>query len=302
MEDTIMEIRACWRQRVFAMEQRKRNDNALGAYLRREFGYRNPDHALSADDEASARKIIVAANDVAAERAAACIKQGLAEAAGKPFEMTDDYAAYRTVVVGVIASREPFAELESAIDKKLVKLAKSLPVWSEFAEGVRGCGPGSLAAIVGEAGDLGNYANPAKLWKRMGLAVMDGQRQGNPGANATAADWVRHGYNKKRRSVMWNIGSNGFVKATCGTYREIYDARKAYLVARAEANGTPVKPSAEIKVKDKDKFISAGHVHRDAQRYAEKAFLKDLWQAWRRTVSRMEPIRELSAAEIQAAA
>jgi hypothetical protein len=40
----------------------------------------------------------------------------------------------------------------------------------------------------------------------LGLAVIDGNRQGNPGKNATDEDWIKHGYNRQRRSLIWQIG------------------------------------------------------------------------------------------------
>jgi hypothetical protein len=114
----------------------------------------------------------------------------------------------------------------------------------------------SLAAIVGEAGDLSNYANPAKLWKRLGLAVMpDGTRQ----RRVTGVEGLEHGYSPARRSVVWNIGAC-IVKAG-GPLKAVYDARKVYETPRVETKG---------------------HAHNRAQRYVEKRFVRDLWIAWRR--------------------
>lgn len=141
-----------------------------------------------------------------------------------------------------------------AVEKRLERLAKELPVWP-WVEGVRGVGPLSLAAIVGEAGDLRAYSGPAKLWKRMGLAVIQGKHQRRVTGDAA----LEHGYNAARRSVMWNIGAC-MIKAG-GVYRGIYDERKAYESERVETKG---------------------HAHNRAQRYIEKRFARDLWVAWRR--------------------
>lgn len=141
-----------------------------------------------------------------------------------------------------------------AVEKRLERLAKELPVWP-WVEGVRGVGPLSLAAIVGEAGDLRAYSGPAKLWKRMGLAVIQGKNQRRVTGDAA----LEHGYNAARRSVMWNIGAC-MIKAG-GVYRGIYDERKAYESERVETKG---------------------HAHNRAQRYIEKRFARDLWVAWRR--------------------
>ena len=152
-------------------------------------------------------------------------------------------------------ARDSVAKHRAAVEKRLIKLAKELPV-APWVEGTRGVGLLSLAAIVGEAGDLGAYANPAKLWKRLGLAVMpDGTRQRRIGG-VNALD---HGYSPARRSVVWNIGSC-IVKAG-GPLKAVYDARKIYEAERVETKA---------------------HAHNRAQRYVEKRFLKDLWSAWRR--------------------
>ncbi len=119
----------------------------------------------------------------------------------------------------------------------------------------------------------------------MGVAVMgqgDGlfdHRQGNPGPGASAADWINEAYSRRRRSRLFVIG-DGLVK-TAGPYREVYLARKAYEVARAEELGLIVAPSAKIPAKRKAEFRSVGHIHRRAQRYMEKRLLRDLWRAWR---------------------
>jgi len=173
---------------------------------------------------------------------------------------------------------EPFINARAIIkaermqtEKLLERLAKQLPVWP-WVESVRGFGALSLAGIAGEAGALGMYANPAKLWKRMGLAVINGERQ----RRVTGASALDHGYSPQRRSLAWNIGANMLkagirkVKDKDGNdtgerialseYAELYLARKAYERPRVETDG---------------------HAHNRAKRYMEKRVLRDLWRAWR---------------------
>ena len=156
----------------------------------------------------------------------------------------------------------------------------TLPVLTGFGEAVRGFGAVSLAVIVAEAGDLSAYPKEGHLWKRMGLAVMDGVRQGGLSKGAASEDWIEHGYNATRRSKMFVIGD--VLIKTAGVYREVYLARKDYERARAEAAGLAVLPSAKIGKANAATSISDGHIHRRAQRYMEKRLLKDLWQAWNR--------------------
>ena len=170
---------------------------------------------------------------------------------------------------------EPFIQARSIlegnrkqVEKDMAKVAKTLPV-AEWVDGVKGFGIGSLAAVIGEAGDLSNYPTHSHLWKRLGLAVIDGGRQRLvPGADALV-----HGYSPSRRSVVWNIGQcvfksqsqrvdkeTGEVKIEAGEYRKLYDARKEYEMGRVETKG---------------------HAHNRATRYIEKKLMRDLWKAWR---------------------
>lgn len=153
------------------------------------------------------------------------------------------------------------------IEKRMEKAAKTLPVWS-WVESISGFGAGSLAAVIGETGDLSNYATHSKVWKRLGLAVIDGGRQ----RRVSGADALVHGYSPSRRSIVWNIGQcvfkaqsqrvdkeTGEIKKEAGFYRKIYDARKELELTRVETKG---------------------HAHNRATRYMEKRLMRDLWKAW----------------------
>src|SRR3546814_18013086 len=67
-----------------------------------------------------------------------------------------------------------------------------------------------------------------------------------------------------------------------GPYREAYLRRKDYERARAEAAGLTVLPAAKITKAKAATCMSAGHVHRRAQRYMEKMLLRALLAAWKR--------------------
>lgn len=233
--EIIEKIVGAHRQRNFAMDQRKAMDAALGALIRTALGW-------SLAKPADERKEIE-------ERAAEIIKNEEGEFAGL-----------------IIASREgkkPFVQIEKDQTRLMSELAMQLPAWKDFGEGVRGFGAVCLAVIVGEAGDLGKYPKPGHLWKRMGLALIDGVRQGGLPKGAAKELWIEHGYNRRRRSRMWTIGDTLIKGNRDGEYRTAYLMRKEYEVAR----------DPEIK-----KIVA----HRRAQRYMEKRLLKHLWQAWRR--------------------
>jgi hypothetical protein len=156
---------------------------------------------------------------------------------------------------------QPLVEVRAALsaqrkeaERKCRKLAKQLPVWP-WVGAVYGFGDLGLAQIVGECGDLGNYSNPAKLWKRMGLHVVDGKA-----ARKSKAKGEIMGYSPARRAIMFCIGESLLKKQNA--YRDLYLARKT-----VEAQ----------KVPEGSKMLW----HRRAQRYVEKRLLRDLWRAWR---------------------
>lgn len=271
LSSTIAAICAEHRKRCYAMETRKRADLALGAALRGWLGWsRNCDKA-----EAEAIKTL----------AAELIVCGETLAKGKPHKLSASvgWTTYGVIIAMAIASRAPSDAVEKQATREMERLAKTLPVWAEFARDVRGFGALQLAVIVGEAGNLSNYATVARLWKRMGVAVIGGARQGAPGKGATAADWIVHGYNKRRRSRLFVLGDVLIKVNRDGAYRSLYLARKAFELSRAPEM-TPM------------------HAHRRAQRYMEKRLLRDLWRAWRRAVNIVVPSGMLPAAEFAEAA
>lgn len=289
LSHSIAEIRYWHRQRVYAMEQRKRADLSLAAFLRTALGWSK----AMPDDE---RRRINA-------QALALISMGEKEVKGRGADIDEPaYLEWRNVILASLAARAPFDTIEKRAEKEMRALAESLPVWRSFGEAVKGFGPVSLAIIIAEAGDLSSYPKKGHLWKRMGVAVLDGVRQGGLRKSASADDWIAHGYNRQRRSRMWNIG-DALVKGNGnGQYRQVYIERKEYERKRAEKIGLTVAPAAKIPAKRKDEFMSEGHVHRRAQRYMEKRLLRDLWQAWRGQCQSAERSLVICPSELQDAA
>lgn len=241
-------------RRQAAIKAQRRLDQAAGAMARRLCGW-SPDL-----DEKERKRL-----NTRAENIVAALEKG------HDVKADDELVAEQLLpfIHATLAGRAPFDTLRKNAEKVLAQRAKQLPVWP-WIDAIRGADAGGLAALVGEAGDLLNYATPAKLWKRLGLAVMSGQRQGNPGKAATAEDWIRHGYSGRRRSIVWNIGHALVMCNKDGKYRTIYLERKAYEHARAPE-------------------MSKGHASNRAQRYMEKRFVRDLWSAWRAAARGEQP-------------
>lgn len=153
-----------------------------------------------------------------------------------------------------------FSANRTALEKEMRSTARQLPVW-QWAEGVRGFAELSLAHVIGETGDLSNYANPAKVVKRMACAPIKGAMPATHRSKGTltAAEWTDAGYCPRRRSVMFNV-SECFVKAG-GPFREYYDRVKAESVT-------------------KHPDWSKGHHNNHAKLLAAKRLLIHLWCAW----------------------
>jgi hypothetical protein len=212
---------------------------------------------------------------------------------------TDHYL--RPMLSPYLTALDVFDRQQSDYEKQLVKAVKVLPIYT-WAKELKGLGDLSLACIIGEAsgygkesGDfysVGDFKSVSALWKRMGLAVMNGHRQGAPGKGATAEDWIVEGYSKTRRSVMWNVGNSLIL--SMGKFRPMYGedirANPAYTElqcvfaerARYEAERLPHKCGTPIKESATGKDSYTLHAANRAKRYTEKRLLRMLFAEWRR--------------------
>ena len=268
LPETIALIRSAHRKRQFAMEQRKRLMNALGAFLRTALGW-----TLELPD--AERKRI-------AEKAETLVDIGRSCAKGKRPDIVDaEYSEWEQVIQAALAGCIPWDALESDNTKRMEALSVTLPVWDRWAKDVRGFGARSLATLVAEIGDLNNYATVARVWKRMGVAVMDGVRQGGLTKSASKEQWIEHGYKARRRALLFVVGDCLVKSNGDGYYRAVYLGRKQYEIAKAVERGLLIAPAARIPKAKREQYVSEGVIHKRAQRYMEKRLLKHLWQAWR---------------------
>ncbi len=184
-----------------------------------------------------------------------------------------------------MAARDVMEHERKAHEKELRLLARQLPVWP-WAESIRGLSDLSLAQLVSEAVDPGRYPTVAKLWKRMGVGLVGGERQHR---TTDAAKALAMGYSPARRSVVFVVGEN-LVKQNDGVYRQLYDDRKVYEREKAAERGQQVVPAAKIPKKNREAYMSDGHVHARSKRYMEKRLLRDLWVEWRRGLIHTETL------------
>lgn len=180
-------------------------------------------------------------------------------------------------------ARAGWDRLRQDAEKSMKALAEHLPI-ANWAAGVRGLGSLGVAVIVAEAGiPVCDYRTISGLWKRLGLAVIGGERQQRKtGAEAAAA----HGYSPGRRAQVWSICSDSLFRAQwrgadeeaglaarpIGPYGEVYAARRAHTEPRIEATAEDA-PAARW---------SKGRCHNDARRVMTKRLVADMWEEWRR--------------------
>lgn len=173
-----------------------------------------------------------------------------------------------------IAAADAQAEM---LGKAMAKLAKQLPV-ADWVERQRGFGIGNFARIIGETGDLSLYANPAKVWKRLGLAPFKGQapstwkRKGG----LSAEEWTALGYCPRRRAVCYVV-SECLLKGngSDGRYRQRYDQAKERFAA-AHPDEKPI------------------HCHKHAMLLMVKMLVRDLWVVWNKGEADLDSARRVA--------
>lgn len=193
----------------------------------------------------------------------------------KWFQATaEKYPAFLGCVFLLEECRSMLEKHRKAEEKTVEKLAQELPVWP-WAEKIRGVGALALGQIIAETGDLSDYSNPAKVWKRMGVGMFQTQAgEWSRQRKAAGADGVAAGYAPRRAAVIFNVSECLIKLNQDGPYRTLYDERKAF-----EATKPACAHALCQKVGDR---CRPGHLHNRARRYMAKRFLRNLWREWNR--------------------
>lgn len=152
-----------------------------------------------------------------------------------------------------------YQESRKRVEKEISALVAQLPVWSLWAEDVKGIGTLGIGLLLAETGNPSLYDHKKKIFKRMGVALIRGQRQ----RKISGGEALVHGYNPDRRSTLWRLGDS-MIKCSSGPYRSIYDREKKQI---EESGAAAEMPKIQI--------------HRRAQRRMEKRFLADFWKVCR---------------------
>ena len=171
-------------------------------------------------------------------------------------------------ILPFIAAMQPVERQRKAFEKQATKLAERLPI-SSHAKAIKGFGYSGLARVVGECGDLSAYRTVSGVWKRAGLAVINGKRQ----RRVAGEEAIEHGYSPERRASFWNCMDALFKHQ--GKDDDATDWRRMYDAAKEKA-----MQSETITMKA-DGTPNGKHADARARRYVMKAILKHLTIAWR---------------------
>lgn len=234
---------------------------------------------------------------------------------GKPVtdELLNKFMEVHTLAessgAGVIPLDNSRADLTTQIkqiEKEIKERVRKLPIWYKWAENISGVGEISIGMLVGKSLctsmedaltgkkykkqyiTIGDYANPAKLWKRWGVGMVAGERQRKVASTieerrhyektgkmaGKLALAIKHGYSPDRRATLWNLG-DCFVKQG-KYYRKRYDQEKA-----RQLELHPEVYAKKIKTGKKGKNSASARAHNRAMRYSTKLFLRDMWNKWR---------------------
>lgn len=171
------------------------------------------------------------------------------------------------IIISNKIARQPWDRIRRDCERELEAAVKRLPVWS-WVSTVRGLGPLGAGCLIAEAGDLGAYPSKSHLWKRFGLAVIDGSRQRKQTASDAAA---LHGYSPRRRSQVYVVAESLF--------------RAQWRKQEGQERGSPAGPYGEAYARrraataGRDGWTLA-HQHADGLRYMSKKLVSHMRAAW----------------------
>jgi hypothetical protein len=269
LSSTVRTIVNLQRERVFYIRAQQRLDRMTESFIAQRLGFQARNDAKWDDaDKRSAKALFAEAKKIRVG-----VERGETRVVVPQGRSADVIADCSMPILTFAQARETIDEKRAEVEARMVALAKTLPVYP-WVESVKGVTAKGLAIVVGEAGDLADYPKKGHLWKRLGLAVFDGQRQGSVPKGVTGDDrkeaWKARGYKPARRAEtyamfddtmlrsQWRGEKDGVAARPLGPYGAYYAKKKAEYVARE-------KPYAD----------------RSARRAMTKMFIRDLWNARR---------------------
>ncbi len=191
-------------------------------------------------------------------------------------------AGHARAAVDIIAhSISDVVKERERVDAEIGRLAKGLPI-APWVETIKGFSHTQAGLILAETGNPSEYATVSRFWKRMGLAVIDGQAQRRVTGDAA----IVHGYVPRRRSLMYVIEDTILRQSITGEKEDQPRASKTplgdvYMRERAKR---------EARIADGEKLWKGAHFQ--ARRIMGKELLRQMWVEWRRRVDLIEDIEQ----------
>jgi hypothetical protein len=173
------------------------------------------------------------------------------------------------------------AKKRERIDADIGRLAKTLPI-APWVDTVTGFSHTQAGLILAETGNLSNYATPSRVWKRMGLAVLNGAAQ----RRIKGDDAIPQGYVPRRRAVMYMIEDTVLRLSITGEKEDqprasINEFGDIYMRERAKR---------EARIAAGEKLWKGAHYQ--ARRIMGKELLRQMWVEWRRRVDMIDDIEQ----------
>ena len=243
------------RQRRFCIVSQSRIDRSCESFVATAIGF--PENA----DEKGRKGVFAQA---AAFRRA--VEKGGERRAADACQTNPALSVCIPIVQQSALARACWDDLRKRLEGEMRKQARQLHVWP-WVNGVAGFGDLGLAKILGETGDLTGYATKERVWKRLGLAVIEGERQQRKsGVDAAAA----HGFNPMRRAEVWTVADSMFL----AQWRGARDNAPAHAIGPYGA----IYAARKLRTADRDWYPKRRDA--DARRIMTKALIEDLWRVW----------------------
>ena len=180
---------------------------------------------------------------------------------------------------------------EESTFRRIRSLLDGFPIYREFLEPTKGCGP-AMAAVIITGINIHACEYPSSVWKYTGYDVAgDGAGRSKRKEHlvkreyttATGAQAFRDGvtYNPFLKTKLYVLGGC-LIKSGNERYRKIYDDYKHRLENHQKYGiANDQNRIAEMREKFGHGYAPKGHRHAMAMRYMIKMFLLDLYNAWR---------------------
>lgn len=213
-------------------------------------------------------------------------------------EINDTKATRRAINVEdaemIKAMSDELRRQESECEKKMMKVLKRFPIYTEWLSGVKGVGAVSAAWIISEI-DIYRAENVSKIWQFCGLnsGMKEGKRRVEnkdgtfshvPSGEMIRGDKLTPGFvapfNKRLRVALLGVMCDGFIKQQNEYAMRCYYPYK-HRLENSDNTVMEIRKAGSKAQAVAWKDAKKAHRHRAAMRFMLKQFLVDLYVQWR---------------------